>query len=101
MYLFLQGHFSHSPQLPARLHPRWTPGADRRGRPQSEKTSSSRAFHQTPPGQPDVSVTLLPSPKHKQEQVHMHYRQKVSEHLIIKEIDQNMLISFRELDENV
>ncbi len=81
----MQGHFPHSPQLPAGLHPRWTPEADRRVRLPPERASSSAALHQTPPGQPDVPVTLLRLPERTQEQVRVRYRQKVSQHFSIKE----------------
>lgn len=78
MYLFGQGHFPHRPQLPPRPHPWWSSEADRRVRLSPEGTSPCAALHQTPPGQPDVSVTLLRLPKHAQEQVGMH--QEVSEY---------------------
>lgn len=83
----VQGHLPHQPQLPAGLHPGWPQEADCRVRLQSDRTSSSAALHQTPPGQPDVPVTLLCLTKHTQEQVGMNYSQKVSEHLVIKGID--------------
>lgn len=73
----MQGHFPHCPQLPARLHPQWSPEADRRVRLPIEGTSSSAALHQTPPGQPDILVTLLRLPKHSQEQVPVLYSEDV------------------------
>lgn len=59
-----QGHFPHSPQLPAGLHPWWSPEADCGVRLLPEGTSCSAALHQTPPGRPDVSVTLLRLPEY-------------------------------------
>lgn len=80
----MQEHFQHSPQLPAGLRPWRAQEADRRVGLPTEETSTSAALHQTPPGLTDVPITLLPLQKREQEQVRMHYRQKVPEYLLGK-----------------
>lgn len=67
--LFGQGHFQHSPQLAARVHPRRPGEADRTVRPPAEDASSHAALHQTPAGQPDLPSTLLRLQGNYQEQV--------------------------------
>lgn len=74
VYLLVQGHFPNVPQLPAGPDPRRSSETDRRVRLSAEGTSSCAAFRQTPPGQTDVSITLLRLPERTKEQVGMHQK---------------------------
>ena len=78
----MQGRFQHGRRLPAGLRPRRAQDADRRVGLPSEETSTPAPLRQSHRGLADVPVTLLPLPERQQEQVHVRYRQKVSEYLL-------------------